>query len=238
VNWRNTIRCLIAIFVVIGTASCSSKQGRPGVESANSKVVSSTPPFKTREPARYRAIRSVTFAPASGGESTVRRNAVAKDGEMRREEDMEVSRRVVYLDLPTGRFLLLPDERLYASLNDSSVNQDSLNSESDDGSEIYLHTGPIQSTYENVGSEDVNGRQARKYRVVVNSIGAETVSNSETLIWVDDTLGLPIKSVTTSATGVRTVELLEVSLEVDKGLFQIPADYQKVDARSLRRRLR
>jgi hypothetical protein len=178
------------------------------------------------------------FAPASGVESIVTRNAIAKDGEMRREEETSGSKRVVYLDLPTGRFLLLPEERLYASLNDDSESEDATNSETDGSGELYLHTGPIQSAYENVAREDVNGRTTTKYRVVVNNSDAQTVSSSETLIWVDETLGMPIKSVTRSSGGIRTMELSEVSLEVDKGLFQIPPDYQKVDVRSLRLRLR
>jgi outer membrane lipoprotein-sorting protein len=74
--------------------------------------------------------------------------------------------------------------------------------------------------------------------VTVNSLDAQTVSNSETLIWVDETLGIPIKSVTTSNGGIRTMELSDVSFEVDKGLFLIPPDYQKIDVRSLRQRLR
>lgn len=234
-----TRRFLITIILVTLAASCSSKRGEPGVESAtNSKVVSSTPPFQTKEPNRYQAIRAVSFAPASGSEPTVTRNVIAKDGEMRREEETGGSRRVVYLDLPTGRFLLLPDERLYASLNDEAILQDLPNAESDQPGELYLHSGPIQSSYEDVGSEDVNGRMTKKYRVVVNSFHVGTVSSSETLIWVDEALGMPIKSVTTSAGGMRTMELSEVRLEVDKDLFQIPPGYQKIDARSLRQRMR
>jgi hypothetical protein len=234
------LRYLITIILGLTlAASCSSKRGEPGVEStSNSKVVSATPPFQTKEPNRYQAIRAVSFAPASGAEPIVTRNAIAKDGEMRREEDTGGSKRVVYLDLPTGRFLLLPDERLYASLNDNAIPQDPPNAQSDESGDLYLHGGPIQSAYESVGSEDVNGRMTKKYRVVVNSFPVGTVSNGETLIWVDETLGMPIKSVTTSAGGIRTMELSEVRLEVDTGLFQIPPDYQKIDARSLRQRIR
>ena len=235
---RRRIRFSIVTLLVLTVVSCSSKRGESGLESANSKVVSSIPPFQTKEPLRYRAVRSVTYAPASSGESVVTRNAIAKDGEMRREEETSASKRVVYLDLPAGRFLLLPKERVYALVNDDSATQNIPSTEGDGPGDFYLHTGPIQSVYENLAQEDVNGRVATKYRVVVNNSGGQTVSNSETLIWVDERLGMPIKSVTTSSGGTRTMELSEVSLEVDKALFQIPPDYQKVDVRSLRLRLR
>lgn len=236
---RKTTRFLILILALTVVASCS-KRGQPDVEGAsNSKVVAATPPFQTKEPARYQALRTVSFAPASGSELTITRKVIAKDGEMRREEETSHAKRVVYLDLANGRFLLLPDEKVYASLNDGVVPDDlQADSDSDRPSEIYLHTGPIQSTYENVGSEDVSGRATRKYRVVVNSSGAESVNDSETLIWVDETLGMPIKTVTRSASGTRTTELSEIRVEVEKGLFQIPANYQKIDARLLRQRLR
>lgn len=235
---RRRIGLSIVTLLVLTVVSCSSKRVEPGLENAaNSKLVSSTPPFQTREPVRYRAIRSVTFVPSSGGESTVTKNTIAKDGEMRREEETSGSKRAVYLDLPTGRFLLLPEERLYASLNDDSVTQEVPSAEAE-GESFYLHTGPIQSAYENLAREDVNGRITTKYRVVVNNSDTQTVSSSETLIWVDESLGIPIKSVTTSGGGIRTMELSEVSLEVDKRLFQIPPDYQKVDIKSLRLRLR
>lgn len=238
---RRRIRFSIVTVLVLTGVSCSSKRVEPGLEStSNSKAVSSTPPFQTREPVSYRAIRSVTFAPASGSESTVTKVAIAKDGDLRREEETSGSKRVIYLYLPTGRFLLLPEERLYASLNDDSVTPESPDAEPDgaDGENFYLHTGPIQSLYENLAREEVKGRTTTKYRVVVNNSDAQTVSNSETLIWVDESLGIPIKSVSTSSGGVRTMELSEVSLEVDKRLFQIPPDYQKVDVKALRLRLR
>jgi outer membrane lipoprotein-sorting protein len=237
VNQRHAITFILVIALTL-TTSCSRREPTVNESPTNSRVVSSTPPFQTREPERYQAIREVRFTPASGGEATVTRTVIAKNGAMRREEDNAGSKRVVYLDLPTGRFLLLPDEKLYAQLDDDANTQVSADPDSDMPAELYLHTGPIQSTYENVGNEPVNGRTTTKYRVAVNSLEGESVNDSETLIWVDESLGMPIKSVTRSATGTRTMELSEVTMEVETGLFEIPSSYQKVDPKSLRQRLR
>lgn len=235
VNLRHAIAFILILSL---TTSCSKRDQAPTKTPTNSRVVSSTPPFQTREPERYKAIRLVSFTPASDGEATVTRNVIAKDGAMRREEDTAGSKRVVYLDLPTGRFLVLPEEKLYAQLDGEANTQDSPDPGSDRPSEINLHTGPIQSTYENVGNEDVNGRTTTKYRVGVNNLEGEAVNVSETLIWIDETLGMPIKSVTRSTTGTRTMELSEVTMEVERALFEIPSHYKKVDPKSLRQRLR
>lgn len=238
VNGPKKIRFLTAIILGLTlAASCSSRRVEHLESASGSKVSSSTPPFQTKEPDRYQAIRSVTFASAAGAETTMT-NAIAKDGQMRREEDTIGTKRVVYLDLPTGRYVLLPEERLYASVNEDVLTQNPPDTESDGSGEFYLHTGPVQSTYEKIGNEDVDGRTTTKYRVVVNISGAGTVSNGETLIWVDETLGMPVKSVTTSTGGTRTVELSRVSLEVENGLFQIPPHFQKIETRALRDRLR
>ena len=239
VNSRKKIRFSAAIILGLTLAtSCSSRRSELGTESsASSKVVSSTPPFKTKEPDRYKATRSVTFAPSPSGEPIVVKTIILKNGEMRREEEGDGSKRIVYLDLPTGRFLLLPDAKLYASLDQETVGQDLGDDETDAPEELYLHTGPINSVYEKVGTEEINGRVTTKYRVVVNSSGVENVTSSETLIWIDETLGMPIKSTTTSRGGVRTIELSNLSLEVDSSFFQVPPDYQKVDVSSLRQRL-
>jgi hypothetical protein len=57
------------------------------------------------------------------------------------------------------------------------------------------------------------------------------------LIWIDEALGLPIKFENKS-NGMRvTVELSEITLEVDEAVFQIPADYHKLGLSELLDRL-
>jgi outer membrane lipoprotein-sorting protein len=92
-----------------------------------------------------------------------------------------------------------------------------------------LHTDTANSSYQKLGTESISGRNTEKYRVVVNSDNAANVSSSETLIWVDEALGMPIRSETKSSDGSRsTMELSDISLEVDKNLFQVPNDYKKI----------
>jgi outer membrane lipoprotein-sorting protein len=108
-----------------------------------------------------------------------------------------------------------------------------------DLSEGLLHTDVGATRYQKLGKEAIGQRGTDKYRVVVNAPSAENVSVSETLIWIDEALRMPIKSETKSADGMRVMmELLEISLDVDNVLFQIPKDYQKVTFIEFRKHLK
>ncbi|HET9713265.1 MAG TPA: hypothetical protein VFP64_15330, partial [Pyrinomonadaceae bacterium] len=89
-----------------------------------------------------------------------------------------------------------------------------------------------------LGSEVIGGRNSIKYRVVVNSSTGGNVTRSETLIWVDEALNMPIRSETKSSDGTRiTTELTNISLDVDKRVFQVPDGYEKVTFTEFRKRL-
>jgi outer membrane lipoprotein-sorting protein len=96
------------------------------------------------------------------------------------------------------------------------------------------------SQYEKLGSEEINGHATTKYRVTLG--GQEPSANSassETIIWVDESLGMPIKSETTSKSGTNdqtryTMEVQDVKSDVDPVMFQVPSDFKKVDYNEIR----
>jgi outer membrane lipoprotein-sorting protein len=237
---------LILISTAVGVlliSACKSPAPRSDTnQTSTNAIISSTPPFQTKEPERYQAVRSMTFSKA-GGKSVKTRTLLAKDGEMRRDEyQTETNQKIVYLDLPAGRFILLPEAKLYADLSseaggglDPSDRQDI---DSENSPDRLLNTDPIAARYEKMGGEVVNGRNTSKYRVLVNTSTGGTVSNRETLIWIDEALGLPLKSETVTSNGDRTdMELSGIVLEVDKHLFEIPDGYKRVAPREIRERL-
>ena len=214
--------CSLLVFV-----SCSSQTNSPAPPNASTEtVVSSTPPFQTREPERYRATRTMTSV-AADGKTTVTTTSIARDGELRRTESKVATRTLIFLNLPEGTFVLLPDEKIYAS-----VSGDSVLGTAEDGEispEKLLHGDDLKSSYQKLGAEVVGGRNTNKYRVVVNSSSATSVTPSETLIWIDEALGMPIRSETKSSDGTHvTMELSEIELNIDRHLFEIPSDFQKV----------
>ena len=222
-----------AVFVV--AAGCAQTQKVATETNANQTIVSATPPFQTKEPERYRATRTITTTFATG-EKVVTTNSIARDGELRRDETQLATEHVVYLYLPEGKFLLVPDEKVFVDL----TKVDSTNSSVDDAEsspDRLLHTDPIATTYQHVGTETVNGRTTQKYRVLVNSSADASVSGNETLIWIDEALHMPIKSETVSAGGKRvTMELTDIAFEVEPALFRVPQEYQKIDFTELRKR--
>jgi hypothetical protein len=86
--------------------------------------------------------------------------------------------------------------------------------------------------------ETVGGRNAEKYRIVVNTPTSENVIVSEALIWIDEALQMPIRSEMTGSDGVKvTTELTDMALDVDNRVFQVPDDYQKITIAELLHRL-
>ena len=237
---RRRGRALIVVWLVLLTLSCRSQNNPTANENATTDtVVSSTPPFQTKEPDRYRAIRNITVV-AADGQTITTKNLVARDGELRRAESQVASKTIAYLERPEGKFVLLPDEKVYAEVTtDTSLptNQDPEALER--SPEGLLHTDVGNTSYEKLGKETIGQRGTDKYRVVVNAPSAGNVSVSETLIWIDEALGMPIKSETKSADGTRVLmELSNISVDVDNVLFQIPKDYQKVTFAEFLKRLR
>lgn len=221
--------------VVLLTISCAQSQ-KALPEATNETAVSATPPFQTKEPERYRATRTITTLTATGNTVTTT-NQIARDGELRRDESETAGQRVVYLTLREGTFVLLPEEKLFADA--TNVEHLETGDESESSPDRLLHTEPISTTYQRIGVENLNGRNTQKYRVVVNSSPGANVSVSETVIWIDDALQMPIKSETKSANGARsTMELSDIVLDVDPGLFRVPEDYEKITFAELRKRLK
>ena len=225
--------------LVIGTlllSSCASKpQAGPTNSQSNDLIVSSTPPFQTKEPQHYQAIRTITFTDSSGSAIT-HKTTIARSEIFRREEtDKKDSVTVVFLESDRGRFILLPEQKIYSEITDASPIDPT---EFESSPERLLHPDAVSSAYQKLGSETVSGRNTTKYRVTVNTGTRANVTPSDTLIWIDESLGMPVKSETTTGDGSHvTMELSNIVLDVDKNLFQIPEDYVKVNATVLRQRI-
>ncbi len=207
---------------------------------------SSVPPFPTKEPERYQATRIVTFSETQSSlahVSPVERTSrvlIARDGEKRREEFFDgANETLVYLEIPAGRFVLLPASAVYADLS-AAASETDWQSLADDpydsrlSPDLLSNEGYSGSTYENFGAERLEGRMAIKYRVTPVT-RKETAAKVETFIWIDETLGLPVRSETVSRDGEHlskaTTELKDIKLEMDEGLIALPANYRKVEAK-------
>jgi len=233
---RKRAGALVAVSVVLlAVASCRSQSETLTTENQSSEtVVSSTPPFQTKEPERYSAVRTITTVNAAG-ETLVTKTSVARDGDMRRHDSGVNSQKIVYLDVPEGKFVLLPDEKVYADLTEQGTI--AADKDGEVSPDRLLHEDAGSTSYQKLGTESIAGRGTNKYRIVVNSSAAANVSQSETLMWIDEALQMPVRSETKSADGTRvTMELSEIKLDVNKDLFKVPKDYQKLSFSELRKR--
>lgn len=241
VTRRNTPRKTLASFsagaLLLAAGACVQNQRVSTEPNANETVVSSTPPFETKEPERYSVTRTITTVSATG-ETRVMKTSVVRDGELRRLEDELASQPVVYLTLREGRFLLLPEQKVFAEItSENPAAPPGHADESDSSPDRLLHTEPISTSYQRLGTEAIGGRLTQKYRVVVNSSAGANVSESESVVWLDETLHMPIRSEAISRDGTRvTMELSNITLNVDPRVFQIPDGYEKITSIELAKR--
>ena len=227
---------LLGIAVVSSCASKSNQTTSP--VNIDDTIVSSIPPFKTKEPARYQAVRTFTFIDPAGN-STTTKMAIARFDALRRQETQSTgSQRIVFLDSEKGRLVLLPESKIYSEV-DRSSDTAAFEQEIDSSPERLLHQEKWGTTYQKLGNETVANRSTTKYRLTVNTTGTANVSSSETVLWIDETLGMPVKSETKASDGSRVLmELSDIAVEADKRIFEVPEDYKKVALDDLRLQLR
>jgi hypothetical protein len=232
-----TLALLLLLTLVLAAASCKrsgvsedTNQNSAGAPAANG-AASSVPPFATKEPERYQATRIVTSSGDAGaGES---RTLIARDGDRRREEYVEGEReRVAYLQLPEGSYVLLPAKKLYAELKTEADSNGGGGAHApsvppDFSPEKLLNEALPETLYERLGEEDLNGRVTVKYRVTVRGQKNGPVT-SESIVWVDEGFGMPVKTETTSAGAKVTTELRDIKETIAAGLLELPPAYQRV----------
>jgi len=240
---------LVLLACALSAAAALTYKRWPGLKPAvkreqsnnsNQQLFSSLPPFSTKEPNRYQATRIITTDDNEAGAATPRetRVLIARDGDRRREDyDSDADFRTSYLETPAGTFILLPTRKVYADLNSAAADLVLPTQQYDErndaafSAERLLSKTPGQTRYEKMGVEQRNGQLTTKYRVT--SAGPTgTESATETLIWIDETLGMAIRSETSSANGSQHVklatELREIKLQVDPKQFELPKDYKLV----------
>jgi hypothetical protein len=242
---------LAATLAAVGCGACRTQTNANTSANTNSAAETvNAPPFQTKEPPQYQATVVITTSLVGNHDSPVgpplggATQFVARDGDKRRlEYDFLPGTRVVILTKPEGEFLLFPTGKIYAEVKPEPppkgkppAEEESLENFSPDK---LLNPQLPGAKYEKLGGETVNGRAATKYRSVITVNVNGKSSANETLIWVDDALGIPVKEESASATeGTRrTLEYRDIKTQVDATLFEIPAGFRKVTQQELQQRV-
>ena len=248
---RVALIAIYALAFLTAGAACKRSGGDNNSNNTNNSAgaaddTSQTPPFSTKEPERYQWTTVTTVSVSDGSQpaegsinTTTSRVVVTRDGELRREDyELTPGVKISYLQLPEGRYRLLHAKKLYAELKpeeSSTAPGQTPNIPSDFSPDRLLNASRTEARYEKLGAEEVNGRRTTKYRVIIKSgIGEAKTAVTENLIWVDESLGVPVKTETTQPGGSRyTMEVQDIKQEVDASVFALPPDYKKVDSKEI-----
>ena len=243
---------LFLLTFLLITASCKKSEvasnqnsNAEGAGGSGTEETLATPPFATKEPEHYQALRVITSS--TGSEANSRgavdsldsQTFVARDGDRRREDYQTPSgMKVSFLQLPNGTYVLLPEKKMYAEWKPEAYGmgeEQAARGAPDFSPDKLLNEVRPEAHYEKLGSEIVNGRTTAKYRVTLRGkTGTAKETTTESLVWVDEALGMPIKSEMTSTSGARVLmELRDIKEAVEASLFELPQDYRKVEEREI-----
>lgn len=207
-------------------SSCSYWQTSES-ESDNSSNISvnelkSGIPFATKEPETFQADFVITNY--AGGEKSERKIAVVRNGEKHR---YDYPSKVSFLQLDENERVLIDNERkVYAKSQTDFEGKD----EQDETLKDFLTTKWLNEKhavkFENLGTE--NG--LTKYRVIA---GGAKDQNSETIIYFDENLKIPVKQEFSLVNGekntkIYTMEIRNLKLEADENRFKLPAGFKQI----------
>lgn len=200
----------------------------------------------TKEPEQYQA--SVLLKLETSGAQTMPlpplKADVARSGSDRRMEfKLPTGETIVYLDKGGKQFLIQPQKKQYAELNKESVGVDVRRLLMPEQIVNQLKT---LKNVERVGEENVDGRDAVKYRIAstTNTQSQAGRVNTESFILVDKETGLPLRSFSNSSSqngsvqGVNSVNLVtemnNIRTNLDAAMFDEPTDFRKVAPEEVR----
>lgn len=229
--------------ISMNTANVNAANANPSPV-ASPTAVAVGPKIETNEPNEYSATMRLTAQTTGKNSSLPPLTAnVAREGEKRRVAfNLPNNEQVVYLNLGTTRYLILPNRKQYAELSPNAVGFEMPRLMMPDRIIDYLKG---REGFERVGEEQINGRAVVKYRAAgttqTNSPAGQV--NAESLTYVDKETGLPVRAefesqASGSVQGVdglkAVVEMRDIKTETEPLLFEVPEGYNKITEEQVR----
>lgn len=207
------------------------------------KAIVNTLPFSTKEPERYQAEIVISFP--EGGRDAEQQYFTARDGERRRiDYPLPYGKTLVLLEGPDGKtIVLLPQKKCSVENKNPSAGAAAPPGEAFGE---FLTTGwlaeKIPAGFEDLGKEETGGKLLAKFRVRFEKNGGAE-STSEAIVWVDEEIGMPVKTEFYSPADGRplnkvTTEFRNLKLDVEPGIFDIAAGCQNISAAEMQKILR
>jgi hypothetical protein len=229
------IFCLLLLATIMFSACSFWQTAENNQNNSNTFVpdeLKSEIPFATKEPEIFQA--DLVIETFSNGEKTERKTSVARNSEKLR---YDYPSKISFLQISENeRFLIDNEKKIYAK---SQTNFDE-KEKTEETLKDFLTTKWLNekhdAKFENLGTE--NG--LTKYRVI--SDGAAD-SNSETIIYFDEQLKIPVKQEFSLVKGeqktkVYSMEIRELKFKVDEDRFKLPEKYKQVSIKEYQEAIR
>ncbi|MEP6923239.1 MAG: hypothetical protein ABI954_02135 [Pyrinomonadaceae bacterium] len=202
--------------------------------------------IETREPEIYQAtvaLKLETMGSQQANLPPIMAQVARNGGDRRMEFTLPNKEKVIYLDAAGKHYLISPDRKQFAELNQESLGFEIRNLMTP--SQIVQQVKNLKGV-ERVGEESVDGRTAIKYRYAGTTDTKSQAGNvqTESVILVDKETGLPLRSETNSqsetgqvkgVTGVRLItEMSNIQTTIAPDMFTPPTDYKQVAPEEVR----
>ena len=237
---RNCFKILLLICACAANFSCRFIHADAKPNDADAPVSSddanrNSPPFVTKEPEKYAAQIVFQSKLAPNAANIVEQTYFVAREAMNRRLDFELGKtKITNLQLSDKRQIIsLPDKKVYTEL-DASDEKMFIGESPELSLEQLLNAKPQGATFRKIGAETINGRATTKYRLDYGAIREAPEARTETVVWIDETLGLPIKTEVVALENnqpngaISTVELREIKPEVEPKTFDVPKDFRQI----------
>lgn len=222
-------KIVVCALIVSAASACRFWQNRgngtPTPTPETFEEIKSEIPFSTREPEVFQAEFVMT------ANETESKTFKARNGANRRfDYNFGAENQITFLQTDK-RYLIFPKEKIYAE--DISPAGVALLDEKTD----FLTTEWLNERTEADFEKLETVENLTKYRVLLDGKNV-----SEILVYIDESLQVPVKQEFFSVNGDRktllfTFELRNLKLQTDENLFAVPNDFKKVSAEELRSRI-
>lgn len=238
----------LLIFTSIFATACSfnGSSPEPAVQTNSSDQTGGDknrqPPFSSKEPEKYQAEIVFAYKWNDSDSALIEQTTfVARDGQNRRL-DFETGggKQVSSLETADGkRFLLVPHRKIYAEISQPASEILTDAAPEDYSLSHLLYAKPPEAKFLKVGAETIDGKQLTKYLVDYGAVRQDEDAKTETIIWIDENLGLPVKTeiaaiVDKKLSGAKSiVELRDLKTDVEPQVFAVPAGFRKVTPKEI-----
>jgi len=226
-------------------ASVNSNAAATGAEPTGS--LSAREPIYAKEPDQYSETISINVEPTGAEKKTtippLQFDFARLGGDRRAGFELPGVGQIIYLEHSGLKYIVLPVRNQYIELDQSTLGVELPRLSLMTPTAVVEHL-KSSAKYYKLGTEDVNGRPAVKYRFAgkITTATAAGDVDTDSTVYLDETTGLPVRAEIVGSrpggAGARvTMQMNNVQLNPDRGAFEVPIGFRKVTSQELRQQV-